>query len=488
MSSSLWRAHLVLGAAAVAGCLVLPGVTAKGALTTLLNLSCAMAIVVGVRWHRPPNPWPWYCLASGHLLFVVGEFVYIAGALSSGGPRFPSAADGLFLFGNLVLLGGLLLLVRRRMHERDTAGLIDATVAATGVGVLFWVFLIQPVAASSHITPLAQLVSIAYPVIDVLLVAVVVRLLIGGGRRGTAFTLIVVGSFLKLLADAGWGYFGLDGTSASGAIGACWQGFFVVWGAAALHPSMRCFGEPTARRASGHAHSRLLLLAGVSVLAPIVLMVQATRNQFGSTEVIAGGAAILSLLVLARMSGLLHRVQDQAARLEALAREDALTGVANRRRWDDELERALARAYRGVTAVHVALLDLDHFKRFNDHNGHPAGDGLLKEAASAWRAQLRPSDLLARYGGEEFAVLLEMDTSDDAFQAIERLRPGTPKGQTFSAGVATWDGVETASELVGRADAAMYEAKRAGRDRVLVALAAPTEPPAAPADLDGQLR
>ena len=156
---------------------------------------------------------------------------------------------------------------------------------------------------------------------------------------------------------------------------------------------------------------------------------------------------------------------------EALARNDGLTGIPNRRAWDLELARELAKARRLGTRVHVALLDLDHFKRFNDTHGHQAGDRVLKEATSAWRAELRETDLFARYGGEEFAMLLLGCSAAEAVTAVERLRAVTPLGQTFSAGIAEWDGREDPGQLVHRADVALYQAKRGGRDRVVGATA-----------------
>jgi diguanylate cyclase (GGDEF)-like protein len=157
------------------------------------------------------------------------------------------------------------------------------------------------------------------------------------------------------------------------------------------------------------------------------------------------------------------------ARLEAVARTDDLTGLANRRSWAEELPRELARALRNSQALCVAMVDLDRFKRFNDELGHQAGDRLLKEAAASWRAELRATDTLARYGGEEFAVLLPACDPRQAVSLLERLRAATPGGQTCSAGVASWDGAENADSLVARADAALYEAKSAGRDRVVSA-------------------
>jgi diguanylate cyclase (GGDEF)-like protein len=154
-----------------------------------------------------------------------------------------------------------------------------------------------------------------------------------------------------------------------------------------------------------------------------------------------------------------------------LARTDALTGVPNRRAWDDELPMELARAARSGRQLCAALLDLDHFKAYNDRHGHQAGDRLLKAAAAAWQGRLRKTDLLARYGGEEFAVLLPDCGLGNAMEIAERLRTAQPEG-TCSIGVAAWDGRESATELVARADRALYAAKAAGRDRCLAAPAA----------------
>jgi diguanylate cyclase (GGDEF)-like protein/PAS domain S-box-containing protein len=161
--------------------------------------------------------------------------------------------------------------------------------------------------------------------------------------------------------------------------------------------------------------------------------------------------------------------EELLARVEAMARTDVLTGLPNRRAWDDELHRELSRAKRQGHPLAVVMLDLDRFKAFNDANGHQGGDRLLSEIGAAWRTHLRVSDLVARYGGEEFAALLPACPPDEAIAAIERLRVVIPEGQTCSAGIAYWDGEESAEALIGRADTALYDAKRAGRDRVITA-------------------
>ncbi|HEV2920860.1 MAG TPA: GGDEF domain-containing protein [Actinomycetota bacterium] len=136
------------------------------------------------------------------------------------------------------------------------------------------------------------------------------------------------------------------------------------------------------------------------------------------------------LWLLAQVGALYHEVGR-------LARTDALTGVANRRAWDDELPLELARSARSGQPLCVALLDLDHFKAYNDRHGHQAGDRLLKATAAAWQDRLRKTDLLARYGGEEFAVLLPDCGLDGAMEIAERLRTA-PSECTCSIGVAAW--------------------------------------------------
>ena len=152
-----------------------------------------------------------------------------------------------------------------------------------------------------------------------------------------------------------------------------------------------------------------------------------------------------------------------------LARTDPLTGLANRRAWTELLRREIARARRDGSSFSVALVDLDRFKAFNDRHGHAAGDRLLKEAAARWSGQIREMDLIARHGGEEFALLLPGAAGEDAVTVIERIRRNTPESITASGGVAEWDGQEDPDELLARADAALYRAKRGGRDQIRVA-------------------
>jgi diguanylate cyclase (GGDEF)-like protein/PAS domain S-box-containing protein len=192
---------------------------------------------------------------------------------------------------------------------------------------------------------------------------------------------------------------------------------------------------------------------------PVELLVTALENP-------AGGYTFHGFLRDITERKLLEA--QQAEMLEAAkqsARIDVLTALPNRRGWDEALGRELSRARRDKVALCMALIDLDHFKDFNDTNGHQAGDRLLRRAASAWKLAVRQYDLIARYGGEEFSVLLPACELDQAIEVIERLREVTPEGQTVSAGVAEWNGYESADALIDRTDLALYNAKRDGRDR-----------------------
>jgi diguanylate cyclase (GGDEF)-like protein len=213
-----------------------------------------------------------------------------------------------------------------------------------------------------------------------------------------------------------------------------------------------CLWQPISRE--GRAIAVLAVYWGPPAPGPALL---ADSSTFSLTGLLAAEAAA----TLERVSLL--------ARLESMARTDELTGLPNRRAWQEALGRELSRARRSGEALCVAMLDLDYFKRYNDQQGHQAGDRLLKRVAVAWSGELRATDILVRYGGEEFALALPGCELDEGLATVERLRAAIPLGESCSAGVAQWDGEEFSAELLERADRALYEAKRSGRDRTVLA-------------------
>jgi diguanylate cyclase (GGDEF)-like protein len=149
-------------------------------------------------------------------------------------------------------------------------------------------------------------------------------------------------------------------------------------------------------------------------------------------------------------------------RLEQMAFTDTLTGLPNRRAWQSRLTALFAQE----CPLAVAIADLDRFKRYNDAHGHLMGDELLQRAALAFAGELHGDDVIARWGGEEFVIALPGRTLTSAFEVLDRVRQATPDDETCSIGYAVWDGSEPAEKLLERADAALYAAKDAGRDRV----------------------
>ncbi|WOE85975.1 GGDEF domain-containing protein [Aeromonas veronii] len=169
-------------------------------------------------------------------------------------------------------------------------------------------------------------------------------------------------------------------------------------------------------------------------------------------------------------------------KLDQLAKQDPLTGVANRRHFNIELDRALAHSQESGAPLSLILIDVDYFKRFNDHYGHQVGDMCLKEVAQALNRAVRtPSDLVARYGGEEFVLLLPNTDRQAAASVAQRLQDGLASLQlehlasdvapwvTVSQGIASNVSGEEASQLLERADQALYRAKESGRNQFCVA-------------------
>jgi diguanylate cyclase (GGDEF)-like protein len=473
---ALWQTWIGCGALLIAVYYLLPaGGLGRGFLYPALSASCTLMVVTGIRRNRPVRPSVWYCVAAGLGMWSAGDFVFAYQYYVRGDTAFPSWADACYLAAIPVFAAGIFILIKGRVSGRDRAGLQDALIISTGLALLTWTFVMRPIAEDHSVGLLARLVSLGAPAGDLLLISMLLRLLASPGGRSASYRFLIGGFAFTLGTDVLYSVVNTVAVYEGGAMDAGWLLSYVLFGAAALHPSMRSLSEVAPDRAERFHRSRIGVLATTSLLAPAMLVHNGLTDPTDvDWEAISAGSAVLFLLVVARMSGLVAQVREQAAQLESLAHNDGLTGVPNRRAWDLELHRETAKARRSGAEICVALLDLDHFKRFNDTHGHQAGDRLLKEASAAWRALLRPGDILARYGGEEFGVILVGASPQEAAQVLNRLRGVTPQGQTFSAGLVRWNGVETADEVVGRADEALYHAKHNGRNRVHLADATPT--------------
>jgi diguanylate cyclase (GGDEF)-like protein len=477
--------YLVVGAVAIAASFTLPDSWWQTGAFTGVSLLGVAGIVIGVRVHRPRRTGPWWLLAVGVTFQVIGDLTF---AILNDPERFPTWSDAAYLGGWPMIAIGIALMIRARSGGRDRAGGIDALIVASSLGLLSWVFLISPTTGGgTGLTTLAQVVAVAYPISDIVLLTLVVRMLIGAGARVPALRLLAAAAGPWLVADTVYAVLLQHGSVGwDGPLYGIWLVGFLAFGATAMHPSMVELTEPAVEAAKRLTRPRLAALSAVSLIAPVLLIGQTVRGGQRVEGVAIGIAStVLFLLVVMRMVGLLRQVEDQAGQLAVLARRDGLTGVLNRRAWDAELPVAMDRARRDGLPLSVALIDLDHFKRFNDEHGHQAGDRLLTSATAAWATTLRTVDVLCRYGGEEFGVLLPGTTAEQAVEVLDRLRGVTPLGQTFSAGVACWNGQEISDDVLGRVDRALYVAKDTGRDRVVIDRGLPAD---RAADLARELR
>ena len=223
MSKRAWVVYLSGGMVAVAAYLLLPLEGLWSSLAyDLIGLSSVTAILVGLGRHRPARPLIWWCFAIGQLLFVIGDVVYAVIDVVLHQRPFPSVADGFSLAGYPVLAVGLLIMIRGRISGRDRAGLIDAAIIATGLGLLSWTFLMKPIAADPSLTLPERLISLAYPLGDVLLLAMTARLATSPGGRTVAYRLLGGALVLLLGGDLGYAVLNLVSSYEGGLIDAGW--------------------------------------------------------------------------------------------------------------------------------------------------------------------------------------------------------------------------------------------------------------------------
>ncbi len=313
-----WAVYLAVGGLLTAAYVAVPPVRGSGPLINLLGLSSAVAIAVGIWMHRPRARAAWVLFIIGQVLFVAGDlYTYSYPKLFGADVEFPSLGDALYLLVYPALVAGLIVLIKHRNPTRDRPGAIDSLILSVGVALLSWVFLVAPNVHLSGLTLLEKGVSAAYPLGDIFLLAAAIRLAVDTGKRAPAFYLLV-GSIVCLLAtDSGYTY-ALLTNSYDHQLGydIGWISYYLLWGAAALHPSMRTLEEPALEVRTRLTPLRLSLLAGACLIAPGIRFVQQFDNPDVLVVIVA--SAVLFLLVVTRMAGLVRQEEQTVARELAL--------------------------------------------------------------------------------------------------------------------------------------------------------------------------
>jgi diguanylate cyclase (GGDEF)-like protein/PAS domain S-box-containing protein len=292
-----------------------------------LGYSSAGMILLGVRLHQPARKLPWYLLALALVFFNTGDNTYNLIVAFGRKPAFPGIADPLYLLVYPLLTAGFLIFVRIRSGGSNQAALLDALVPTVGLGLLAWVYWIAPLTRSHDLSLPQKLVSVGYPLGDVLALAMTLRMLTIPGRRPRALTAICIAILGVLVSDIFYGQSQLSsGWSLGGPVDLGWVIFYAVLGFSALLPSMARLTEPAPHSGGDTGTQRIIWMACAALIAPTVLYVEYASGKRTEIElggvvdapVIAGAAALMFVLVLLRVNGLAMAQRRANSRERAL--------------------------------------------------------------------------------------------------------------------------------------------------------------------------
>jgi diguanylate cyclase (GGDEF)-like protein/PAS domain S-box-containing protein len=393
---ALWQLYLGFGALLCALYVWVPPFAASGPVFNLLGLSPVVAIVVGIRRYKPASRGPWIWFAVGMTLFWLGDlYTYSYPRLFGADVPFPSLGDGAYVAVYPALMAGLLMLIRRRNPESDRAGVIDSLIMTLGLALLSWVALIAPYLHDESMTVTGKLVSIAYPLGDILLLAAAIRLAVDTGKRQPAFYFLTSGIVALLVTDFAYGVVTLNGTyHGQVALDVGWISFYLLWGAAALHPSMRELEQPAPDRVARLTPLRLTLLTVASLIAPVVEATQELRRGNLDLLVIIAASVVLFGLVVLRMAGLVRQQERSVARERTLSAAGASLVAATSRA---EIYRAALKAVRALfddgAAARLCLVE-------DGRLSVVAAEGTLEPDSGAWPlGGVTAAELLAEPSG-----------------------------------------------------------------------------------------
>ena len=438
------------------------------------GVTCTVATIAGIVRYRPTARHAWCAIVAASVAFLAGA------ALRVPGEQFRLA----HLVPDLFSLAGYVLFVyaaagwlRARRGRQDWSSLTDALIVGLGAALAAWAMFVVPALELPGVPAVHRALFATYPVLDVVLLALLLQMVFTQSRRNTAFGLFMLGMVWFFLGDVAYiardsGVFVVDRPLID-------LPYFFAFGtvaAAALHPSMRTLAErATGERSARWDGARTVVIA-FSLLT--VALVPIAAHSHAAVDV--AGRVVLSVAlivaVVTRSQIAINRLADREATARRQARHDALTSLPNRSALIDRLE---SRSHQAAAPVSVLFLDLDGFKLVNDSYGHDVGDQLLILVAERLRHQVRTEeDMVARLGGDEFVVVTQL-VGDDAVAVADRILAALAQPFSVSTGeifVATSIGIASHEEvgapvdgeaLVRDADIAMYEAKLNGRGQVV---------------------
>jgi len=437
------------------------------AVTTVVALS-AFAVGLGLHVRNRSRAWitAWMMLAGALALDAVAT----TGAAVGGWPTaFPAPVDWMSVASGLVAVVAVCGLFSTRNRAAVMDVVLQGLVVACVCMYLPWAW-----AATRGVGQLDAVASLLPVGAWIVALWVLLRLMFLTDDRIVAYRFLAAGFLCFIVVNAAFAIEHLGGAAVDRApISVVTLSAFVLWGAAALHPSLRSNFAPAPPRTSHFGLAKLLLCLSTVAVAPATLVVVARVHAHGvaGLEGLVAAYAIVPGLVAVYLT---RQIRDRA-HAEERAQHDALTGLPNRTLFRDRVEGALAHARRAGSGIAVMFLDLDHFKAINDSLGHGVGDSLIQAVAKRLRETVRETDTVARMGGDEFTVLVS-DAKDKAAAIAAATKIIEVFSQPFlagsnelhtstSIGVALYpsDGTDVEA-LLKHADSAMYRAKARGRN------------------------
>ncbi|HEX7059109.1 MAG TPA: GGDEF domain-containing protein [Solirubrobacterales bacterium] len=431
--------------------------TAGGPLYDLIIFAAGVACLVRATFFKREQG-AWLLLGLGILCWAAGEVYWTAFILDNPAAPYPAPADVFYLAFYPLAYAGIAMLVRARAHELDWRRWMDAAIAALGTAALGTAFVFDFVADKADGTPLQIATSLAYPLGDIGMLALIVGVVaLTDWRPGRTWSLLLVGLAAQGVADIAYTLQSTNGVLPAGS----WIDPIYLISAACLGAAVWQPPAATIRIDEESGGWRELMVPAIFASVMIGLFAMRYLGATSSLSAVLWAATMLAVIVRLAIS------DRQNKALLTQVQTDPLTGLANRGRMQVDLERHCAHATEERPAA-LLFLDLNGFKRYNDSFGHPAGDLLLAELGGALQEAIGKNGTAYRIGGDEFCVLLTCP--ENRFEAVTReaAKALTARGSGYDVSAA-WGAVEIPSEAVEPsealqlADVRMYAQKESRR-------------------------
>jgi diguanylate cyclase len=407
MVMAIWRRYLLAGLVASAVVAAVPVGVGRDLGYCLIGLSSAIAILVGVRRNRPTHPAAWYLFAIGTTAWALADSLYGWYQQPAESGPLPSL-DSVIDLAVYPLFAAALLLLGRPRHRALPASdeLEDTAILTVSAGLLAWVFLVEPIWAAPQVPLSSRLLGVVYPLCDVLLFALLMRLTTSTRVRNPAFLLVTgsVGALLVCDSVFAMGLVVPAIAAHASVLDFGWLMSYVLWGAAALHPSMVELSSPQPPRALRATTFLLALLAATAALGPLILggeLIAGHQPLDVGPVIIAAG--VLVGLGIARVGRMMRLLESQAQRLGRLADTDYATALVNRRYFVEHLSELLACAHPEVTGL--LLVHLERLSEIEETLGHPTADDVLRALGVRLGEQTGERALVARMRNDTFGIL-----------------------------------------------------------------------------------